>query len=317
MTKLLLIKTSSLGDVIHALPAISDLRSLENATRVDWVVEESLAAIALLHPGVDNVIRVAIRRWRRSLWQRPIRSEISIFRQHLRAQNYDAVVDAQGLFKSALIAVSARGPRHGLDFHSSREPLALFYHRTYRIGWDLHAVERTRLLCARALGYEVPQRCDYGLRAAPRSFTWMGGGAYAVLLHASSGDHKLWDERNWVALAESLGAAGTGCVLPWGNERERERAMRIAKNLRTAIVPPALSLEELAGLLAGAKMAVGVDTGLTHLAAALGAPTVGIYTATDPAATGIYGCARAINLGGIQCVPTVQQVLTALESVSA
>lgn len=181
----------------------------------------------------------------------------------------------------------------------------------------MHAVERTRLLCARALGYEVPQRCDYGIRAAPRSFAWIGGGAYAVLLHASSGDHKLWDERNWVALAESLGAAGTGCVLPWGNERERERAMRIAKKLRAAIVPPALSLDELAGLLAGARMAVGVDTGLTHLAAALGAPTVGIYTATDPAATGIYGCARAINLGGIQRVPTVQQVLTALESVSA
>ena len=315
--KILLIKTSSLGDVIHALPAVTDLIAVGAAAQIDWVVEEPLRAIAGLHAGVHEAIPVAVRRWRRAWWRRAVRDEIRACVHQLQTRTYDAVIDAQGLFKSALLALAARGPRHGLDFHSSREPLALFYHQTYRIGWDMHAVERTRLLCARALGYEVPQRCDYGIRAAPRSFTWSGDGAYAVLLHASSGDCKLWNERNWVALGESLGAAGTGCVLPWGNERERERAMRIAKALRAAIVPPALGLAELAGLLAGARTVVGVDTGLTHLAAALGVPTVGIYVATDSAATGIYGCARALNLGGISRVPTVQQVLTAVGEVSA
>ena len=318
MTKtILLIKTSSLGDVIHALPAITDLKAAQPAARIDWVVEESLAAIVNLHPGVDEVIPVAMRRWRRAWWRRSIRDEVSACRRLLRAQTYDAIIDAQGLIKSALIARAARGPRHGLDFHSSREPLAIFYDHTYRISWDVHAVERARLLFARALGYAVPQRCDYGIRAAPRRFDWLGAGAYAVLLHASSGEYKLWDERNWIELGDALNAAGIACVLPWGNAREKERSVRIAAKLRAAVVPPVLSLDDLAGLLAGGKAVVGVDTGLTHLAAALGVPTVGIYTATDPAATGIYGCARASNLGGIGRMPSARQVITAVEELSA
>ena len=152
-------------------------------------------------------------------------------------------------------------------------------------------------------------RCDYGIRATPHAFAWLGAGAYVVLLHASSGDYKLWDERNWCALGDALNAAGISCVLPWGNAREQVRSARIASLMRVAVVPPALSLEELAGLLAGGRAVVGVDTGLTHLAAALGAPTVGIYNATDPAATGLYGCARFANLGGIGHAPTAQQVI--------
>ncbi len=311
MKKILLIKTSSLGDVIHALPAVTDLKAAGAAARIDWVVEESLVPIVKLHPGVDEVIPVAMRRWRRAWWRRSIRDEVSVCRRRLRAQTYDAIVDAQGLIKSALIARAARGVRHGLDFHSAREPLAPFYHHTYRIPWDLHAVERTRLLLARAIGYTMPPRCDYGIHASPRTFAWLGSGAYAVLLHASSGDYKLWSETNWQTLGDALNAAGIACVLPFGSVRERERSVRIAGNLRAAVVPPALGLEELAGLLAGARTVIGIDTGLTHLAAALGAATVGIYNATDSAATGIYGCARAVNLGGIGRAPTAQQVISA------
>ncbi len=314
--KILLVKTSSLGDVIHALPAITDLQTVGAAVEIDWVIEEPLATIARLHPGVGDVVPVAIRRWRSALWRRPIRDEIKACRQRLQAGSYDAIIDAQGLFKSALIALVARGTRHGLDFHSSREPLALFYDHTYRISWNLHAVERNRLLLARALGYALPQHCDYGIRAAPRRFEWLGAGAYAVLLHASSGDYKLWDERNWIELGEALNGAGIACVLPWGNVREKERGTRIANKLRAGVMPPALSLDDLAGLLAGGKMVAGVDTGLTHLAAALGVPTVGIYIATDPAATGIYGCARAVNLGGVGRVPTAQQVITAVTEIT-
>ena len=314
---ILLVKTSSLGDVIHALPAITDLQAVGVAERIDWVVEEQLTAIARLHPGVDRVIAVAIRRWRRAWWRRSIRDEVSACRRSLRAQSYDDVIDAQGLLKSALIGRAARGTRHGLDFHSSREPLALFYHHTYRIPWDLHAVERTRLLLARALGYEVPQHCNYGISAAPRRFDWLGAGPHAVLLHASSGDYKLWSEPNWIALGNALNSAGVACVVPWGNAHDRERSLRIADGLRVAVVPPALSLEDLAGLIAGARSVVGVDTGLTHLAAALGVPTVGIYIATDPAATGLYGCTRASNLGGIGRAPGAGQVIAAVDKLAS
>jgi heptosyltransferase-1 len=310
LKKILLIKTSSLGDVIHALPAVTDLKAAGGAARIDWVVEESLVPIVKLHPAVDDIIAVAMRRWRRAWWRRSIRDEISACRRRLRAQTYDAIIDAQGLIKSALIARAARGVRHGLDFHSAREPLAPFYHHTYRIPWDVHAVERTRQLMARAVGYPVPAVCDYGINALPRTFDWLAAGEYAVLLHASSGDYKLWSEQNWQLLGDALNARGITCVLPCGSPQERQRSERIAGNLRAAVVPPALGLAELAGLLAGARMAVGIDTGLTHLAAAFGVPTVGIYNATDPAATGIYGCARAVNLGGIGQAPTAQQVIS-------
>jgi heptosyltransferase-1 len=316
LKKILLIKTSSLGDVIHALPAVTDLKAAGGAARIDWVVEESLVPIVKLHPAVDDIIPVAMRRWRRAWWRCSIRDEVSAYRRRLRAKTYDAIVDAQGLIKSALIARAARGVRHGLDFHSAREPLALFYHHTYRIPWDMHAVERTRLLVARAVGYAVPPICDYGIQASPRTFEWLATDSYAVLLHASSGDYKLWSEQNWQLLGDALNAGGITCVFPCGSPQERQRSERIARNLRAAVVPPALGLAELAGLLAGARTAVGIDTGLTHLAAALGVPTVGIYNATDPAATGIYGCARAVNLGGIGRAPTAQQVISTVAGIA-
>lgn len=313
--KVLLVKTSSLGDLVHNLPVVDDLRAAAPGVEIDWVVEEPFLSIPRLHPGLAAAIPVAIRRWRSTPWRRETRGEIAAFFHRLRAQNYDAVIDSQGLLKSALIALAARGTRSGFDLHSSREPVALFYHRTFRISRDFHAVERNRLLMARALDYATPQRCSYGISAAPRRFGWLAAGPYAVLLHASSGDRKLWGEQGWAALGNALNSSGMGCVLPWGNERERERSARLSAGLRAAVVPPALSLDDLAGLLAGARIVVGVDTGLTHLAAALGIPTIGIYCATDPAATGIYGCARAVNLGGIGNPPAVSEVVAALDQL--
>ena len=312
---ILLVKTSSLGDVIHALPAISDFKSIA-AARVDWVVEESLTAVPRLHPGVTHVIPVAIRRWRRALWKAGVRDEIAASLSRLRGQEYDAVIDAQGLFKSALIALAARGMRYGLDFHSSREPLALFYHRAFRISWQLHAVERNRLLLARALGYELPQSCSYGISTGPRRFDWLATEPYAVLLHATSGDYKLWHHQNWIEVGRALNSSGIRCVLPWGSVRERERSESIAAGLRSAVVPPALNFDELAGLFAGARVVIGVDTGLTHLAAALAVPTIGIYCGTDPAATGLYACIHALNLGGIGSAPTAPQVISAVGKVA-
>ena len=313
----LLVKTSSLGDVIHALPAVSDMKAAMPDLRVEWVVEEPLVAIPRLHAGVAAVIPVAVRRWRRSLWRRAVRAEISAFVGRLHARQYDAVIDAQGLFKSAVIAMTARGTRYGLDFHSAREPLGVFYDHTFRVGWDIHAVERNRELVARALGYPLTQACDYGIRAAPREFDWLAKGAYAVLLHSTSGDYKLWPESDWITLGDAFNASGVRCVLTWGNARERERSARLAAQMRNAVIAPVLAYDELAGLFAGARAVVGLDTGLTHLAAALGVPTVGIYCGTDPAATGIYGCARARNLGGIASPPAAAAVIAAVEALIA
>ncbi|NBR28190.1 MAG: lipopolysaccharide heptosyltransferase I [Betaproteobacteria bacterium] len=313
---ILLVKTSSLGDVIHALPAVSDMRAVMPDLHVDWLVEESLVAIPRLHAGVAAVIPVALRRWRRSFWRKNTRDEISAFAGNLRTRTYDAVIDAQGLFKSAVIALMARGPRHGLDFHSAREPLGLFYQRCYRIGWDIHAVERNRQLVAKVLGYAIDRPCDFGISAAPHEFAWLGHGPYAVLLHATSGDYKLWPEAHWVALADKFAADGIRCVLTWGNAREQARCVRLAERMKNAVIAPALDFAALAGLFAGAVTVVGVDTGLTHLAAALGRPTVGIYLGTDPAATGIHGCARARNIGGIGAVPAVEEALQAISVVT-
>ena len=313
----LLVKTSSLGDVIHALPAVSDMKAFAPDITIEWVVEESLVAIPRLHAAVTAVMPVAVRRWRRCFWQPAVRAEISAFMDRMRVKSYDAVIDAQGLFKSAVIALGARGVRHGLDFHSAREPLGFFYQHSYRVGWDLHAVERNRALVARALGYTVNTPCHYGISAAARSFDWMGGAAYAVLLHATSGDYKLWPETHWVALAQQLGERGLRCVLTWGNPRERERSERLAAQMPGAVVAPALAYDALAGLFAGARAVVGLDTGLTHLAAALGVRTVGIYCGTDPAATGLYGCPRARNLGGIGVTPAVAEVFSTVEALIA
>ena len=313
MPKLLLVKTSSLGDVVHTLPVASDVRAVLPDAEIAWVVEDTLAAIPRLHPAVARVIPVAIRRWRSALWRREIRDEVRRFRDTLRDTEYDAVIDSQGLLKSAFIARAARGSRYGLDWKSAREPLAIFYDRTFSVPWGEHAVERNRRLAAHALGYAIPARVDYGIRAEPGRFAWLPPEHYAVLLHATSASEKLWPEASWRTLGERLHKRGMRCVLPWGSDPERERSERLAAGILDAVVPPALPLAEAAPLLAGARAVIGVDTGLTHLAAALGRPTVGIYFATDPAATGLYGSARAANTGTVGRLPSADDVLSALD----
>jgi heptosyltransferase-1 len=313
MTRILLVKTSSLGDVVHNLPVVSDIRRhLPNAS-IDWVIESSFTAIPRMHPGVRQVIPVALRRWRRELTRATTREQVRAFLRQLRSREYDAAIDTQGLLKSALVTCTARGMRYGLDWQSSREPLRPFYDRTFRVQWGQHAVIRNRSLAAQALGYAIDSPADYGISAPQRAFAWLPAARYAVLLHATSGDSKLWPEQAWVNLHKYLILNNILCVLPWGNARERERSERLAASMTSAVVAPALTLDDVAALLAHARIVVGVDTGLTHLAAALNVQTVGIYCATDPAATGIHGGPRVINLGGIGAAPAVEQVIAAIE----
>lgn len=317
MLKVLLVKTSSLGDVVHNLPVASDIRSRFPDARIDWVVEEAYAPLVRLHAAVDRVIPVAIRRWRKRLLDRPSWVEIGAVRRLFRAERYDAIIDTQGLIKSALIARVAKGCSHGLSAKSAREALASrFYNVTHHVGRGQHAVVRNRALAAAAMGYRVEGPARYGVAAGSARSPL--GGRYGVLLHGSSRTEKLWPEDRWVAIGRELESRGMQCAVLWGDQEEHARSLRIASALAGAWVPSApMTLETVSALLAKASAVVGVDTGLVHLAAALGVPVAAIYCATDPSLTGIYGSARARNLGGPGRAPAVAEVMAALSELGA
>ena len=309
-----------MGDVVHNLPVVGDLRAALPDCRIDWVVEDAFGAIARMHPGVGKVIPVSIRRWRKHPFTASTRREFSALRSALRQTRYDAVIDTQGLLKSALLAWMAEGRSHGLDWKSSREPLRLFYDRVYAVPWSMHAVQRNRSLASKALGYVCAERPEYGIAATAESrmalesdFPILSKGQFAVLLHSTSAEKKEWPESSWLRLGEHLSAWGVTSVFPFGNAAERQRSERLAAQIRGARVPPALKLDQLAALMSQARVVVGVDTGLSHLAVALGRPTIGLYCATDPAATGLYGSAAALNLGGIGMTPSADEVTNAIE----
>jgi len=323
MRRILLVKTSSLGDVVHNFPVATDLRAHFPHAEIDWAVEASLSELPALHPAITQVIPVEPRRWRRALLSPATWQEISALRKLLSGRAYDAVIDTQGLIKSALIARLAPGMRYGLDWTSAREPLRPFYDRTFHVSWNLHAVERNRLLAAQSMSYACDAPAQYGVAApsqqggAPEWMQPIAVKPYAVLLHGTSAPAKLWPEHQWVKLGDHLQHVGLTPVLLWGSDDEQLRSERIVKILKHAIVAPRLPLSEIAALLAHAKAVFGVDTGLTHLAVALGRPTIGIYCATDPTATGLYGSDRAINVGDAKHGPTVAQVIAAWKRLSS
>lgn len=310
--QILFVKLSSLGDVVHNLPAVTDLARHLPGARVAWAIEEAYAPLAAMHPAVAQVIPVGLR----SLRAQPFMAErwraITAARRALAAHRWDRVIDTQGLLKSALVASAARGRSFGLDRASAREPVAArFYDEVIAVPRELHAVERNRRLAGRAMGYEPAGGADYGLRAPAVAPSWIPAPRYAVLLHAASRPDKQWPEERWVELARRLAAAGDACVFPGGSLAERGTAARLAQQVPGAIAAPAMDLAAVAALLAGAARVVGVDTGLTHLAVALGRPTVGLYRATDPALTGLHG-ACGTNLGTRGREPSVDEVLAAL-----
>lgn len=313
MMNVLIVRTSSMGDLIHTWPALTDLARHYPNIRISWLAEENFADIAGLHPCVREVIPLAWRRWRRQIFSASSWREIRALRKQLKGTKWDLVIDSQGLLKSAIPARMAGAPLAGLDWTSCRESLAsLLYSKTYRISWAQSAVARNRELFSRVFGYSVTGDPVFGIHAGERP-SWLPAQPYVMLLHATSKESKEWPENQWLDLSARLYERfGMVSVFPWGNPRERERAQRLASLCPQAVCAPRMSLREAADALAHAGAVVGVDTGLSHLANALDVPLVAIYTDTDPASTGVVETRYAVNLGGIAQLPTVDAVLAAL-----
>ncbi|TDB52555.1 lipopolysaccharide heptosyltransferase RfaC [Photorhabdus luminescens] len=290
--RVLLVKTSSMGDVLHSLPALTDAEKNLPDIRFDWVVEEGFSQIPGWHSVVDQIIPVAIRRWRKNWFSPEIRAERRLFREKLKLHQYDAIIDAQGLLKSAfLVTRLAYGPKHGYDRKSIREPLAsFFYDCGHTVSKQQHAVERIRELFAVSLGYIKPAaQGDYGIARHFLPQHPENQSNYLVFLHATTRDEKHWPESHWRQLIAEIQPTGVQVKLPWGAEHEYQRALSLAENFPHVEVLPKLTLAQVAQELAGAKAVVSVDTGLSHLTAALDRPNITLFGPTDPGLIGGYG----------------------------
>ncbi|MDD5335654.1 MAG: lipopolysaccharide heptosyltransferase I [Rhodoferax sp.] len=287
--KILIVKLSSLGDVVHAMPAVQDLHRVWPEAQIDWVVERGFAALLRRCEGVHRVIECELRRWRKSPLSSATREAWRSFKAELQQQRYDAVIDLQGLTKSALISLLARrapqGRRLGLanqtEGSSFEAPARWVADVAITLPTHIHAVTRSRQLCALALGYPVPEQLSYGMRAkvsqAAEASRAVRGRALVALVHGSSRADKLWPLANWQVLGQRLNQQGYAVALPHGNDEELRQAQEIAGALAHATVWPRLALDALTDALAGCAGVVGVDSGLSHLAVALDLPHVQIY----------------------------------------
>ena len=314
--RVLLVRTSSLGDLIHILPAISDIAVHRPQVRLDWVVEQAFVEVAQWHPFVQNVIAVAHRRWRRAWWSRPSRQERAQVIERVQAAQYDLVLDMQALLKSIGWVRAASGVKHGLSWRSAREPLcSLFYDVRHRIEFWQPAVVRQRALAAAAFGYQHQGDPDFGLsqfrpaKAAAQP--------YAVVMPSASRDDKLWPHDHWQRAFDRLQSAGLQLKLLAGNEQESERASQLITGRDNAMVEPKSTLTQLAQLMGQARIMVGLDSGLTHLSAALGVDTIGIYKASTPTRTPLTGQGYTASLGDRNQQPDASSVVAAIAKALA
>ena len=305
-----------MGDVVHTMPAISDIAANVPNAQIDWLVEAPFAALPAMHPAIRTVIPIAWRKWRKHLFATDTRTALAAARARLKAEKYDLVIDFQGLLKSALWAVQARGPRAGYDWASAREPVAsLFYAKRAAVAVDQHAVERSRQLAAAHLNYTVTGAQRFGLH--PPDVGWRPQATrYAVLITGASRPEKLWPEASWQAIAATLTAQGFALVWLWGSAEEAERSKRLAAEAGGE-VPPFLAVKDASAVLAGALLCVGLDTGFTHIAAAFGVSTIGIYCDHEPGLVGITGDGFVASVGGRSMVPTIGAVQSLLHRAPA
>jgi len=310
--RILIVKTSSMGDVVHALPLAADLATRLPGAQVDWLVEESFAAIPAMSRHVRRVHRVALRRWRKAPLRTATWREIADAKRALRSGRYDWVLDAQGLLKSAWMARWAHAPIAGLSSDAARERIAAaFYQRRITVPRALHAVERCRRIGAGVFGYALDNQPRFDLTVVPSGTSTH----QAVLLANASRASKLWPEERWIGVERWLAERGLQSVLFWGTTEEEARVRRLAASMQRATVAPRSSLEAIAATLAQAQVVIGLDTGLSHLSAALGRPTVALYCDYDPALVGLVGDGPVISLGGVGTPPAMEAVIDAARQV--
>lgn len=310
--KILVVRLSSLGDILHLFPAVSDLRRHFPDAEIHWLAEPAFAEVAGWHSAVDKVITVPLREHKKIWWKIP--ALLSKLRKQLQTEKYDIVLDAQGLLKSALLARLAGVPVFGFAAGSARESLAArFYQKTAKVADGLHVIEKNRQLVAKIFNADITQTADFGLEEfrrkqmqaeLPDILKNITEQPYVVLLHGTTWNSKYWPEASWVELIRLLAQQGWRCLLPWGNELERERAHRLQfAGSEHAQVLPKLPLTELMGVLLHAHGFVSVETGIGHLAAALDVPGIMLHGPTDPGYSGILGKACQHITSGIYCSP--------------
>lgn len=333
--KILLVKLSSLGDVLHNLPIVWDLRARLPDAQIDWVVEEGY--VHLLTPllskdgfkGIDRIIPFGLRRWKKNLLQLSTWKEFFAFKRQLQKTSYDILIETQGLLKSAIVCSLAKkspnaviaGLANATEF-SGYEPIARsFYNQSVQVPTQCHAVDRSRWVMCSALAWPLLERSSapqfysseyiQSLKLPAKFVSEQLVTPYVLCFHSTAREAKRWPNSDWIALGKELSSRGYQVVLPWGNAAEQAVSEEIASQIPNALVPPAFSIEDAFGVIAGAALTVGVDTGLTHLAAVLNNPTVEIYCDSPLWKTEGYWSKNIRNVGDIQKPPTVAQVLQA------
>ncbi|MCE2679383.1 MAG: lipopolysaccharide heptosyltransferase I [Burkholderiales bacterium] len=315
MNRILIVKTTSMGDVIHALPVLSDLRRAFPGAQIDWMVEEPFADLVRLHHGVGEVVPVALRTWRKKgvaeLWRQWKR-----LRAQLAPKPYDAVIDLQGLMKSALLAKAASGPRLGPGFRHAREPLAAcFYSKTASWNASSHAVERLREITASLLDYPLSGDPDFGIQTVAAQSSALNEPKHAWFFHGTARAEKSWSVENWRLLATKLTSDGFRISLPWGTDAERKQAETIAAHIDDVTVLPKMNLGTLALRLQSADLVVGVDTGLVHLSGAMQLPLVALFFATPQWRYAPKFNPNAISLGDMGDIPSCDEVYEATQQL--
>lgn len=324
--KILIVRVSSLGDVVHNMPMVADLLQHYPHAQIDWVVEEAYVDLVRLNRGVHNVIPIALRRWRKSLRSLATRAELRAFRHSLRQTTYDIIFDTQGLLKTALVMRMARlapgGQRVGLGNAtegSGYEAISRWLHsRSIPVGVRTHAVQRARTVAAAALGYRIDVPADFGLQPPPPSEAathWLLLQPYAVFFHGTARIAKQWAPENWVALGNHLAQRGLPVLLPWGSATEQQEARWLAERITGAVVLPALPMMDAALLAQRAALVVGLDSGLTHIAAAYHRPTVELYCDSPRWKTEGDWSPAIINLGDAGAPPSIGAVCTATDTL--
>lgn len=301
--RLLIVKTSSIGDVLDSFPAVSDAARLLPGIEIDWLVERDFALLPRRHPQVSRVLTVRFRHWRARPFQGLFGGPFSSFLKELRQETYDCVIDAQSLWKSAVMGRLARGPLHGYDYGSERERFCpLLYRHRHTVDVEEHAVERIRLLFARSLGYDKPATPpEFGFpKAVPAAEP------YLVFLHGAGWYSKRWPVAHWQALARLAAEAGLAALLPGHSDEDRARAAAIAAESPARPLHTA-SLDAAWDLIAGARGVVTSDTGLGHLAGALGVPTVALYGPNSVGRSRTLGPNQAHFESDLPCAPCLRR----------